>query len=187
MQLAGPPVQLQSAHAALCTFQPASPGLYRFALVVARGSRISEPDTIDLHVLANPAHVSDVRLAHLVHQALAALPEGPERAAPIAEALDAVAARFSLYESYAQALDELSRRLVPLMPEHPAARAAWDQHLWLPASATLAEAARAWNFDLARPDALGQPLPPDIKPRFAAFYQDLAQACRIFPNSNAQP
>jgi hypothetical protein len=136
IQVGGPPAVPTAQDGAYLAFTPRQPGVYRFLLVVASGSRISEPDAVEVTVGTPPAAASPLTSApdgpavpteELARAALADVPGGPEMAEAIAGHLDAVAGRVELYGAYADVLAELSRRLDGCLPADPPARSAWDQ------------------------------------------------------------
>lgn len=173
IQLAGPAVGPRVEEGYICTFVPAQPGLYRFALVVASGSAISEPDTVEVLVTAPATPPSTAgaaavatppaSTADLARVAAAEVPGGLAVAPELARAFQEVADRLDLYESGGAMFLELSRRVETLLPADAAGRAAWVQRFCTPVTMRLAERLRASGLDATQPRALEVPLNPTQK------------------------
>lgn len=171
-------------------FTPTVSGVYRFALVVASGSRISEPDVVEVIVGAltpvnapgPPAQGAPTLPAlsteELARRSLASIAGGREAGEGLAETFDAIASKMDLYQTYADVFSELSRRLEGTLSTDPAQRAAWTQGLFMPLSARLVEQLRTVGLDLSQAAGAGQPLTPAQKERLAEQFQRMAEGFR---------
>jgi hypothetical protein len=122
IQMAGPKVSLKIEDGYIFTFVPPASGLHQFALVVASGSEISDPDLVNLAVgvpLPPPAEEpapAPASLKDLARAALSGIDGGPSAAGDLADAFEEVAARMDLYTSYAELMIKLTRRLEEIVP-----------------------------------------------------------------------
>jgi hypothetical protein len=192
IQVSGPQAVAMAQDGPFLTFTTRQAGVYRFALVVASGSRISEPDMAEVTVglyppgVANeprpqvpaPAVSPPQSIEDLTRGLLATVPGGPDVAESLAGHLDAVAGRVDLYGSYGELFAELSRRLDGSLPADAALRSAWDQRFFLPLSARLVEQLREEGLDLARPDGASRPFTPAQRQRLGAQLRSIAVGAR---------
>jgi hypothetical protein len=186
IQVAGPAVSLKLEDRYIYTFVPPSPGLYRFALVVAAEGAISRPDLVDVLVgappgtpAAAPAAAAPARTTHeLVVTALAELPEGPQRAGALADIFASVAQRTPLFESYAVLHQDLTRKLEEVVPQEPAEREQWNERLFSPLMARIVERMRVEGLDLASPTGLTAPLDEPRKHELAELFGSIAEGFR---------
>jgi hypothetical protein len=195
IQTGGPAVRLKLQESHVFSFVPDQPGTYRYALVVASGGAISEPDEVEVVVqaigspppsgpgsVAAPGRVAAPRdpgsLEQFVRSALAGLEGGPAAAAGLAEAFEGIAERSSLYTTYNGAFSELSRRTDTLVPEDPARRAAWIDRLFAPATNRLVEELRKEGLDLSNGAARDLPLTAAQRHRMAEVFRAIARGCR---------
>jgi hypothetical protein len=159
MQVAGPKVVLRIEDGHVFTFVPPASGLYQFALVVASGSEISEPDLVNVAVgvplpppdepAAAPAPVS---LRDLARAVLANVEGGRSAGSDLAEAFEEIASRMDLYQSYSELMLELTRRLEEIVPADPLRRSAWLERVFAPLTVHLIDRMRSEGLDLSRPD-----------------------------------
>jgi hypothetical protein len=158
MQVAGPKVVLRIEDGHVFTFVPPASGLYQFALVVASGSEISEPDFVNVAVgvplppdepAAAPAPVS---LRDLARAVLENVEGGRSAGADLAEAFEEIATRIDLYQSYSELMMELTRWLEDIVPADPLRRSAWLQRVFAPLTVHLVDRMRSEGLDLSRPD-----------------------------------
>jgi hypothetical protein len=179
--LSGPALSGWKADGAKATFTPSQPGKYRFALLVALGGSISEPDVVEVEVAGTPGPVpivdSESPLSRSIASAVAPIPGGQNTAGQVADVFAAVAERAPLYSTYAQLQSELVRRLDVVVPPEPLVRAAWTNSVFLPMSqiATI-ELARI-GVDV-RPEFADRTLEPAQRERLQELYRGLADACR---------
>ena len=149
IQMAGPKVLLKIEDGHIFTFVPPANGLYQFALVVATGSEISEPDLVTVAVgvpLPAPADEpasAQVSLKDVARTALSSIDGGPSAAADLGDTFEEIAFRIGLYSSYAELMAELTCRLEEIVPAEAGPRSAW-----------LAARVRAAHGACHRPDAL---------------------------------
>jgi hypothetical protein len=185
LQVSGPRVRLELEDGYIYSFVPQAPGIYQFALVVARGSEMSKPDLVTVSV-GNPASPFGMQAApdppealHEVARAvLAQVPGGLDVGPALAEAFDGVADRMDLYHSYAEAYNELSRRIAPLLPNDPVRRAVWDERLFTPLAARLIEGMRRDGLDLRLPDGQTTPLTSGQRARLAELFRSMSLGFR---------
>jgi hypothetical protein len=185
LQVAGPKVRLELAEGYIYSFVPQAPGIYEFALVVARGSEISVPDRVTVSV-GNPASPYGIEptpeapeaLHDVARAALGAVPGGLEVGPSMAECFDAVADRMDLYHSYGEAFSELSRRLEPLLPPDAVRRSVWNERLFGPLTARLIEGLRAEGLDLRNPEAQTAALTSAQRARAAELFRSMARGFR---------
>lgn len=187
VQVGGPRVRLRLEDGYVLSFVPDDPGTYRFALVVARGSRISEPDVVE--VLASAA-VPGPRLTGMassnepwpldaqVRGAIQRAPDGPAVAVALAATFDHVADRMDLYTSYSEAHAEMARQLEAVVPADPARRKAWVDALFQPLTDRLIEAMFVEGLDLRRTEGQRAPLTPAQKARLVALFRSMAEGAR---------
>lgn len=179
----GPPIRLKIDDRRIYTWVPETPGVYRFALVVADSGRISEPDFVDVTVSDVPIVAStNAATASATREGLNALAVSEALGAELAEIYARIAGRMDLYESYNELLHELSRSLEPLIPADPAARSAWNERLFVPLTGHLLDRLRAESLDLTRPDALAAPFNDAQRGALARFFAEVAEGCRTFRN-----
>jgi hypothetical protein len=186
IQVQGPPVRTRLDEDDLLTFLPDSPGVYRFALVVAEAGRISEPDFTTVLVIAEAPEtgrataeaIRPLTPEEAARTALNTLEDGPPSAKALATAFEEIAGRIDLYETYADVLQGTSSRLEPVLPSDPARRAAWNERLFIPLTKRLVDDIRSAGLDLSRPDALAVPLAAGHRTRLAEHFRALARGFR---------
>jgi hypothetical protein len=190
IQVGGPKVLLKIEDRYIYTFVPHVAGTYRFVLVVAQGSEISEPSPVSVTAVATPPAAANATstgpepgaepepLEAWMGQALATIDGGPLAAGRLAEAFDEVAGRVSLYRSYADAFSEMSRRLDAIVPEDPARRASWLDRLFVPLSGRLVAAMLERGLDLRKPEGQGAPWTDGQRDRLAELLRAMAAGCR---------
>lgn len=190
IQLNGPNVALKLETGSMLAFVPPSPGIYRFALVVAADSEISEPDDVTVCVVA-----PDDKLAALFQtaprsaeapqtieeqakNAIRTVPNGPGLSANLAETFEEVSRRVELYETFGDAYAEVSRRLDRIVPGDDASRNAWTERLFNPLSAKLAEIMSSEGLNLRVESGQAAALTPAQKVRLSASYRAIARGFR---------
>ncbi len=159
IQMAGPKVSLKIEDGYTFTFVPPAAGLYQFALVVASGSEISEPDLVSVAVGVplpageeRPATASPTSLKDMARAALSGIDGGPSAAEDLGAAFEEVAARMDLYSSYAELMVEMTRLLEGVVPSEPGRRAAWLERVFAPLTVRVIDQMRSEGLDLSRPD-----------------------------------
>jgi hypothetical protein len=188
VQVAGPPVRLRLDDGQRLIFLPEHEGLYRFALIVARHSRVSEPDDVAIHVQRSTEAASSRTgqvepfstgpLDLQVRNALLVLPDGPKVAPTLAAAFAQAADRIDLYASYDEIFSELSRRIGPALPADPTRQGDWNAHLFQPLSARLVAGLREVDLDLAAPEGRHEPLNQAQRDRLASLFHAFAAGAR---------
>jgi hypothetical protein len=195
LQVGGPAVKLKIEDGYTFSFIPPGPGIYRFALVVAAGSEISEPARVNVTVATaqpatSPTIASDAAagappgvaavepLDELARAALAAIEGGAEAAGPLAEAFDGIADRMDLYRAFSDAQSEMSRRLEEIVPQDPGRRGVWIERLFTPLTARLVGAMLAEGLDLRVPAGQSASLTAGQRARLADLYRSMAEGFR---------
>ena len=179
--LSGPALTGWKSEGAKASFIPDQAGRYRFALLVAVGGSISEPDIVEVEVGPGPGPApgvgSESPLARSIALAISPIPGGANTAGQVADVFEAVADRIPLYTSYAQLQSELVRRIDVVVPPDPMVRAAWTHSVFQPLSQiTSLELARI-GVDV-RPERADRTLDLSQKGRLQELYRGLADACR---------
>lgn len=195
LQVAGPAVVAPEQQGAFFSFVPAAPGTYRFLLVVAGDGEVSEPDEVSVLVGSPPAAgpaapVSAAPVAaagrlptpeQVLAGALPRLTDARRVGSDVADVLEAVSGRVSLYSSFAVLQNELARRLDVVIPDEPSQRAAWTQYVFGPLTAYTAEQIQPSGLDLGRPQSFQQPLTTAQQERLHDHFQSMARAFRAVP------
>ena len=200
LQIAGPPVAIKIVDANTYTFVPQVQGMYRFALVVAAGSEISEADTVDVMVGSTatvvngpppaaaptgPAPVAPAvaepslpKVKDVARALLETMDQGPAKGAELARNFEGVADRMDLYASFADAFSEMAKRLETVIPVASPARPAWDRDLFTPLTNRLVLGLRPEGLDLARPESHAAPMTAAQKKRLASLLREMAAGFR---------
>jgi hypothetical protein len=188
VQTGGPTVRLKLEDGYIYSFVPTVPGLYRFALVVGSGGRISQPDEVCVTVGsgtrgvlsrgdASPAE--SLPTQEIARGALAALKLGADVAEPLARTFDDTADRMDLYETYADAFAEMSRRLESILPSDASQRSRWIERLFQPLTARVIEVMRAEGLDLRTPEGPSIPLSAAQRASLADQFRLIAEGVRL--------
>lgn len=202
VQVAGPRVDLKIEQGTVLTFVPSVPGTYRFALVVASDSEISQPDEVEViagvlggtppgapQAARTPAPVpipapapapaaAPPTLGQFTRQALGAIPGGRSAAPTLAASFDEIAGRVDLYESYEELYSELARRLDEVVPVEPARRQPWLDRLFSPLTTHLVETMRPLGLELSTPEGRAASMTDDQRMRLALQFRELADGFR---------
>jgi hypothetical protein len=123
-------------------------------------------------------------LADLARTALASLDGGPAAAGALADAFEAIVERAGLYESYAELLSEMSRRLEQIVPKDPARRATWTQQLFMPLTVRLVDGLRTQGLDLLQPAGHSTPLTQAHKDYIAEQFRAMGKGFRALQPSH---
>jgi hypothetical protein len=166
VQLGGPKVTQSMQDRGYYSFVPTAAGVYRFGLIVAAESQMSEPTEVAVAVGVLPAAGSEpnpapaaspaVTLDRVARSAQTTL-DG-EVLGRVAEALEAIADRTSLYSTFADLSTEMTRRLDAIVPAERAMRQTWAQTLFVPLSQLLTSDLWSVGIDLRLPYAAGHAL-----------------------------
>ncbi len=189
VQMGGPRVSLKIEEGYIFTFVPPANGLYQFALVVASGSEISEPDYVNVAVgvpLPPPAEepaapaptAAPVSLKELARAALAQAEGGPTAGDDLGEAFQEVAARMDLYGSYDELMVELTRRLEEVVPADAQRRSAWLGGVFAPITARVIDRMRAEGLDLSQADGRAAALTRPQRKILAQQFRSIAEGFR---------
>ncbi len=199
IQVAGPAITGVEQKGPFYTFIPSGPGLHKFLLVVAGDAESSEPDEVNVLVgylpagspiaapatapnaapaVATPAPAPLEKPEQILAARLPHLPDGPRVASDVADVMEAVASRATLYESFAALQNELGRRLDVVVPSVPSERGAWSQGVFQPLAAYTAAELLPANIDIRAPQGLQQSLTPAQQERVREYLQSLARAFR---------
>jgi hypothetical protein len=185
VQIGGPKVSLKIEDGHIFTFVPPAVGLYQFALVVASGSEISEPDDVNVAVgVPLPPPVEEPRpaaapvvvsLKDIARSALSEVEGGPSAGEDLGEAFREVAARMDLYGSYDELMVELTRRLEEFVPADDRRRSAWLGQVFAPLTARVIERMRAEGLDLSQPDGRAAALTRPQRRALAEQFRSIAE------------
>jgi len=195
LQIAGPPIVAPQNQGLFFSFIPASPGLYQFLLIIAGEGELSEPDEVSVLIGSPPAIGGAIpqpapaavqppapptvpNPEQIVAAALPKLPNGTRVASDIADVMEAVAERATLYECFAVLQDELTRRLDVVLPAEPAQRTIWTEGVFTPLTSYTAGCFLAAGLDLRQPQGLRQTLTPAQKEQLRDHFQRLARSFR---------
>jgi hypothetical protein len=197
VQLGGPAILGPERQGLFFSFVPSGPGLYRFLLMVAGDGELSDPDEVSVLVGMPPAGTNPPAVAPPVAMAsqppatpppltpeqilasnLARIADGPRLASEIADVLESVSERATLYPSFDYLLSELSRRLDVVIPSNPSLRAEWNQGVFAPLTAYTASQLLTAGINLSQPEGLRQPLNASQRGQVRDHYQKVARAFR---------
>jgi len=157
LQVGGPPVRMKLEDGYIYSFLPASAGVYRFALVVASGSQISDPNFVTVTVgsggaLRSAGERSAVAVTiptqEVARAAIASVGGTAQVGEELARIFEFASDRVDLYESYADAFSELSRRLEDMLARDPGRRNLWVERVFTPLTARVIEVLQAEGLDL---------------------------------------
>lgn len=196
IQTGGPQVRLKIEEGHIFSFVPAEPGTYRFALVVADGGVISQPDEVEVTTTSPAAATSRASspplpalastpvardpelLGAFVRTSLARLDGGQAAAEAMAETFDAIAGRMGLYRTYEEAFSEMSRRLDAIVPQDPARRAIWIEKLFGPVTSRLVEEMRKEGLDLSTAPGRAASLTEAQRSRMAEVFRAISEGAK---------
>ncbi|WZO96242.1 hypothetical protein EP7_003231 [Isosphaeraceae bacterium EP7] len=109
---------------------------------------------------------------------LSTMDGGPASAEGLAAAFDGIAGRMDLYRTYADAYQEISRRIEAAVPADPALRAAWGQRVFAPLTVRLVDRLRTAGVDLTRVEGQSAPLSDAQKEQLAEQFRAMAEGFR---------
>jgi hypothetical protein len=115
----------------------------------------------------------------VVSAALPRLPDGVRLGSSVADVMEAIAQRSSLYESFAALQGELLRRLEVVVPAEPAVRSAWNDAVFSPLTLMTAQKLLAAGLDVRRPEEVQRALTPAQQGLLREHFQELARAFRV--------
>lgn len=192
VQVGGPRVRMKIEDGYIYSFLPTSPGVYRFALVVAEGSRISESNLVTVTVgsglEARLAAVEDtsgsvtspvpIPTQEIARNGVAAVGCPGPVAEELARVFEDTADRMDLYETYIDAYTEMSKRLEVFLAHNPSRRELWVERLFTPMTARVLEVMRAEGLDLRRPEGQASPLASNQKAALTEQFRLMAEGFR---------
>ncbi len=195
LQVAGPSIVSPQSQGLFFSFIPASPGLYRFLLIIAGEGELSEPDEVSVLIGSPPATAGVIpqptpvpvqptapptvpKPEQVLAAALSQLPNGTRVASDVADVMEAIAERATLYECFAVLQDELRRRLDVVIPAEPAQRALWTNGVFTPLTTYTTGCFLAVGLDLRQPQGLLQALTPAQKEQMRDHFLSLARSFR---------
>jgi hypothetical protein len=192
IHVAGPKVRLKVETGPFFPFVPTVPGIYRFALLVAAGSQVSDPDEVTITVgAAAPIlpgvtarehsaaeFVEDDSVDQIARRAAMFVHARPELVDSLASTFEEVAARMDLYEHYTSMFQELSQRLEAIIPAQPSRRKIWLERVFSPLTQSLIPLMQAEGLDLGRPEGLMTPFSSQQRARLAEQFRLMAEGFR---------
>lgn len=201
IQISGPAIREAFAQGPNLVVVPPEPGVYQFLLVVAEGGKISEPDAIILTAVAHPedearrkaamtapptpAAPAEPRLSNremflrLSSSAIGKVPHRPETAEALADVFRDVAAKMSLYGSYSEAHQELSRRITAAIDGDLADASAWNRQVFEPLTAALSAWVAPAGMDPANAKLWSVPLTESARSRLADGLLVISEGFRV--------
>jgi hypothetical protein len=189
VQVGGPKIRFQLEEGPIFSFVPVTPGVYRFALIVAVGSQTSDPDEVSVTVAAL-ASVGGTRVAaetrefepdsldQVARRALSLVHAKAETIDQMAVIFEEIARRMDLYEDYASIFGELSQRLETIIPSSPSRRALWMERVFNPLAVGLVQVMQEEGLDLNRPEGQNAPLNQAQRARLAEQFHLMANGFR---------
>jgi hypothetical protein len=186
LQMAGPPVSLKIEDGYVFSFVPSTTGIYQFALVVASGSEISEPDLVTVSIAPasslsppqpEPA-APKLDLKGLAGATLGTVEDGLSQGEALSSVFEGIAGRLGLYRSYEELLSELSRRLESIVPSDPARRSLWFREVFSPLTARVVERLRLEGLDLRVPEGRAAELTTAQRTALADAFRAIAEGFR---------
>ena len=188
LTLSGPKVEEPTQDGYYYTFTPKTAGTYRFGLVVASIDAgkvmISDVDEVVVTVGELPSSFGPGVPSGVPTAAIDQILHGPGAAAgrvtleQTAEVFDAIAARASLYTTFAEASSETMRRLDAIIPAEPGWRQYWSQGVFAPMTQHLVSEMLALGLDLRGPQGLQQGLSPSQQDRLGKLFSSYAREFR---------
>lgn len=186
IQISGPPILDAIAQGPNLIVVVPAPGTYQFLLVVAEGGTISEPDSVTLVAVEHPDDVARQKsklaappepvfealvvptvsdtsrdlLVRLTHKALANVPHSPGMAQSLSTLFADVSQKMNLYTNYAEAHQEISRRITDLIDAESVDIQGWNIHVFEPLTQALAIWVRPAGLDLMDKSQWVQPFTP---------------------------
>jgi hypothetical protein len=198
VQVSGPAVFAPEHQGLYYSFIPSVPATYRFVLLISARGEISEPDEVSVVAGsppsgpfaggsgtpygaapaatpgwgATPDQVLSTVLPHL--------PDSRRISGEVADILDSICERCSLYTSFGELQSEVSRRLDAVIPTDPSQRSAWIQNVFLPLTSVTANELLASGIDIRVRAGVEQVLAPAQQERLRNHFQRMAKAFRAF-------
>jgi hypothetical protein len=187
LQVGGPPVRMQLEDGYIYSFLPMSAGVYRFALVVASGSQISEPKLVTVTVGSGsaPGPAGErgavavvVPTQEVARSGLASVGGTRQVGEELARIFEDASDRMDLYDSYADAFREMSRRLEDMLARDPGRRNLWVERVFTPLTARVIDVLQAEGLDLRLPEAQAAAMASNQKDALAQQFRLMADGFR---------
>jgi hypothetical protein len=99
-------------------------------------------------------------------------------ASDVADVMEAIAHRATLYESFAMLQSELARRLDIVIPSEPSIRVAWAEGVFSPLTTYTASELLAAGLDVRQAQGLNQPLSRGQQEKIREHFERLARVFR---------
>ena len=182
VQSAGPKAILKASDGPTATFVPSLPGTYQFTLIVAtpRGE-LSEPSVVTVTVGASVRASTDappMAIDELARVSVASIEGGSKYAEDISKTFDTVADGIDSFKTFAEAINEMTRRLDSVVPRDKDRRAVWIDQLFSPVMAKVVVGMKTEGIDLTQPEAQAKPLTKPQKARLAEQFRYTAAGLR---------
>jgi hypothetical protein len=182
IQSGGPKVVLKANDGSSTSFVPSVPGTYQFTLIVATNSgELSEPSTVTVNVggtIRASADAPPMAIDELARVSLASIEGGSKYADDLSKAFDTVADGIDSFKTFAEAINETTRRLDAVVPRDKERRSVWIDHLFAPLWAKIVAGMKTEGVDLAQPEAQAKPLTKDQRARLAEQFRYTAAGLR---------
>ncbi len=195
LQVSGPAISAPQQQGPFFSFIPKSPGLHKFLLIVAGENELSEPDEVTVTVgsppgptgvaapspmaiQSAPPPMAPLTPEQIISAILPRLSGGNHVASDVADVVESIASRTTLYESFAMLQSELARRLDVVLPVEPANRAAWADLVFSPLATYTTGQLLAAGVDVRQAQGLTQPLTVAQKEKVRDHFERLARAFR---------
>jgi hypothetical protein len=188
VQVGGPKTRFQLEEGPFYSFVPVTPGVYRFALIVASGSQASQPDEVSVTVgalasaggtraTAEKGLVEPDSLDQVARRALNLVHAKSETIEQLAVIFEGISYGMDLYENYFVLFGELSQRLETVFTT-PSQRAVWMDRVFNPLAAHLVRVMQEEGLDLSRPEGQTAPLNQTQRARLAEQFTLMAEGFR---------
>jgi hypothetical protein len=188
IQIGGPEVVEVVPDKKIYSFIPSKPGIYRFALLVARNNAISKPDEVVVVVGEHPG-ASGVKTKDVIGGAISSSALGPATPGAVnnsgrlttdivAEVFEAISDRVDLYSTFADLTSELTRRLDTVIIKDPYARQYWSQLVFMPLTQRTVAELLPDGLNLALPQSHHQTLTPSQKTKLQILFRTYSQEIR---------
>lgn len=212
IQVAGPAVQEAFEQGPNLVVIPPAAGVYQFLLVVAEGGRISEPDSVTLTAVEHPEApvlqqvkasqpprlqpvdgaveapvakpgTSRDLMVQLAGKTLQDVPHSAGMGGALGELFSDISGRMDLYSNYAEAQQEISRRITALLEAESADTTAWNRKVFEPLTAALGLWLRPAGLELTDPAQWAAPLGPVARQSLADGLAAFAEGFRGKPGA----
>ena len=186
IQISGPPVLDAVAQGPnLIVVVPAA-GTYQFLLVVAEAGIISEPDSVTLVAVDHPEDVARQQakqasspeptesvaprdlLVRLTRKVAGEVPHPSRITDSLSELFADIAQKMNLYTNYAEAHQEMSRRITDLIDAESVDMQVWNSRVFEPLTQALSTWVRPAGLDLTDKSQWVQPFSPIARSAMAS-------------------